>query len=72
MGFVAVMNDLHKGRDSGKAWSVMIDTAAVLMTLVSITGMALIFFLPKRRASGLLIAVCDLVIAFTAYVIFVP
>ncbi len=72
MGFFAVMNDLHKGRDSGKAWSVIIDIAAILMTLVSITGMALIFILPKRRTSGLLIAICGLVIAFTAYVIFVP
>lgn len=72
MGFVAVMNDLHKGRDSGRAWSVIVDTAAILMTLVSATGMVLIFFLPKRRASGVLIAVCGLVLAFTAYVIFVP
>ena len=23
MGFFAVMNDLHKGRDSGKAWAVL-------------------------------------------------
>jgi len=45
---------------------------AILMTLVSITGMALIFFLPKRRTSGVLIAVCGLVLAFAAYVVFVP
>ncbi len=25
MGFVALMNDLHKGRDSGRAWSRVID-----------------------------------------------
>ncbi len=72
MGFVAVINDLHKGRDSGKAWSVIIDLAAILMTLVSGSGMVLIFFLLKRRASGVLIAVCGLIVAFTAYVIFVP
>ena len=38
MGFFAVLNDLHKGRDTGKAWGWMIDLSAVLMTLVSLTG----------------------------------
>jgi hypothetical protein len=51
---VAVLNDLHKGRDTGKKWSVVIDFSAVLMTLVSLTGLTLIFFLTKRRLSGLL------------------
>jgi hypothetical protein len=63
---VAVLNDLHKGRDTGKKWSVVIDFSAVLMTLVSLTGLTLIFFLTKRRLSGLLMlaagaALCCLV-----------
>ena len=33
---VAVLNDLHKGRDAGKKWSAVIDFSAVLMTLVSL------------------------------------
>jgi hypothetical protein len=33
---VAILNDLHKGRDTGKKWSAVIDFSAVLMTLVSI------------------------------------
>jgi uncharacterized protein len=52
---VAVLNDLHKGRDTGKKWSAVIDFSAVLMTLVSLTGLTLIFFLNKRRFSGLLL-----------------
>jgi hypothetical protein len=72
MGIVAVMNDLHKGRDSGPGWSLVIDAAAILMTLVSITGMALIFFLPKRRLSGLLIAFAGLACVYLAYLIWVP
>ena len=51
-GAVAVLNDLHKGRDSGKAWSLVIDVSAVLMTLVSATGLVLIFFLQKHRMAG--------------------
>jgi len=53
MGWGAVINDLHKGRDTGRGWKVLIDASAVLMTLVSITGLALIFFIAKRRVSGL-------------------
>lgn len=36
------MNDLHKGyrRDSGMAWSVLIDVSAILMTVSSITDAA--------------------------------
>jgi uncharacterized protein len=53
MGWGAVINDLHKGRDTGRGWKALIDASAVLMTLVSVTGLALIFFLAKRRISGL-------------------
>jgi hypothetical protein len=53
MGLVAIVNDLHKGRDTGTAWAQLIDLSAVLMMLVSITGLTLIFFLHKRLALGL-------------------
>lgn len=55
-GFVAVVNDLHKGRDAGKVWSVLIDASAVLLVLVSLTGLVLIWFMHKRRTPGLVIA----------------
>jgi uncharacterized protein len=65
---VAVLNDLHKGRDTGKKWSAVIDFSAVLMTLVSSTGLALIFFLNKRRLSGLvLVAVGALLCCFVYF-----
>ncbi len=72
MGFWAVLNDLHKGRDSGKAWGVMIDVSAVLMTLVSLTGLFLIFFLQKKRLSGLLVAGAGAVLCYLAYLAWVP
>jgi hypothetical protein len=55
-GTVAVLNDLHKGRDTGSAWSWLIDVSAVLMTLVSLTGFVMIFFLKKKRLNGSMIA----------------
>ena len=71
-GWGAVINDLHKGRDTGRSWSVMIDVSAILMTVVSITGLALIFFLPKRRTSGLIALAIGATICYATYKAFVP
>lgn len=67
MGFVAIMNDLHKGRDTGRAWAKLIDVSAIFMTLVSLTGMALIFFLKRWRASGLIVTVVGGVVCWLVY-----
>jgi uncharacterized protein len=70
-GFVAVLNDLHKGRDTGSKWSAIIDFSAILITLVSLTGLTLIFFLNKRRMFGLLIALSGALICYVAYALWV-
>jgi hypothetical protein len=54
MGIIAVINDLHKGRDTGKAWSVVIDFSAIFMIVISVTGLILLVFLKKKRTNGLL------------------
>ena len=56
-GFVAVINDLHKGRDTGRAWSVLIDVSAVVLIVISLTGLVLLFYLKRRRIPGLVVAV---------------
>lgn len=71
-GFVAVINDLHKGRDSGKVWSGLIDASAILLTLVSLTGLLLLFFVYKRRASGLILAAAGTILCYLIYLRFVP
>lgn len=71
-GFVAVMNDLHKGRDSGRAWSAVIDISAVLLVLVSLTGLVLIWFIYKRRTSGLILAGLAAVVVLVLWRFFVP
>lgn len=68
-GFIGLINDLHKGRDTGGAWSVFIDVAAVLLTVVSLTGLLLLLFLKKRRASGLWVAATGLLLAWLVYFI---
>jgi uncharacterized protein len=72
MGFVAIINDLHKGRDTGMAWSWLIDASAVLMIFVSITGMTLIFYIKRRRFSGLVAAVVGGLACYLIYRLFVP
>lgn len=52
-GWVALLNDLHKGRHTGRAWSVVIDASATLLALVSATGLWLLLHVRRRRASGL-------------------
>ncbi len=55
-GWVAVMNDMHKGRDTGSAWKWTIDIAAGFLVAISLTGLVMQFFLRKRRRSALITA----------------
>jgi len=72
MGLAAVLNDLHKGRDSGKAWGWVIDASAVFMTFVSVSGVVLLLFLQRRRFSGLTAGVAGAVLCYIVYTIWVP
>jgi hypothetical protein len=54
-GAVAVLNDLHRGRDSGRAWAWLSDVAGVFLVLLSLTGLGLLFYLRKVRAKALLV-----------------
>lgn len=47
-GVVAVLNDLHKGRNSGAAWALFIDISALLMVLFVLTGVCLL--VPKKKS----------------------
>jgi hypothetical protein len=70
-GFIGVINDLHKGRDTGTAGSVFVDVSAILLILVSLTGLLLLLFLRKKRTSGLLVAAFGLIICWLIYTIWI-
>lgn len=53
-GALAIANDFHKGRNSGGAWSWVIDVSGVFLVIVSLTGLALIFILKKVRTASLI------------------
>jgi hypothetical protein len=63
-GFIGILNDLHKGRDSGSGWSVLIDISGIIMTLVSLTGFILILYIKRKKTSGLIIAATGLILAY--------
>jgi hypothetical protein len=71
-GFVAVMNDLHKGRYSGKKWSWLIDVSAVFLALLSLTGIIMLCFLKKKRSVGFVLVVVGGLICYLIYYFMVP
>jgi hypothetical protein len=72
MGIVAIMNDLHKGRDSGSGWGWLIDISAVFLILVSLSGLILLCFIKKKRVAGFITGVVGLLICYLIYAMLVP
>jgi hypothetical protein len=48
-GVIAVLNDLHKGRDSGPVWKLFIDVIALAAIVFCITGFGLLWLYEKGR-----------------------
>ena len=71
-GVIAIMNDLHKGRDSGPGWSWVIDISAIMMVLVSVTGLILLLFLKRQRGPGLVITMLGTILLIAAWMLWVP
>jgi hypothetical protein len=71
-GLIALINDLHKGRDTGKVWSWVIDLSAGLMTLISLTGLVLLFYLKLKRVPGLVVALAGTVALIVIFRLWVP
>jgi len=69
---IAVLNDLHKGRHSGEAWSWVIDVSAVLIIFFSITGFIILFQGKKHRTAGVLSFLLGTVSPYFIYLFLVP
>lgn len=50
-GWIAFLNDLHKGRDTGTAWAWFIDIFAVACVVFCLTGFLLLQLHAKKRRS---------------------
>ena len=62
-GFVGMMNDIHKGRNTTKSFKWVIDLIAIILAFISLTGLFLQFFLRKRRRSAYVTAAVGAVLA---------
>lgn len=51
-GYLALLNDLHKGRYAGTAWKWLIDVVAVACLLFAFSGFYLLWRQPGRRWWG--------------------
>lgn len=51
-GYLALANDLHKGRDSGALWSWLIDVTAISCLLFSLTGFYLLLKNKSQKSLG--------------------
>ena len=72
MGLVAIVNDLHKGRDSGAVWKTVIDISAGLLTFISLTGLILLYYIHKHRLAGVILLVAGAALAGMLYMMGVP
>ncbi len=50
-GWIAYLNDLHKGRNAGRAWSLFIDFFALVCVVFSLTGLAVLWLHARERAA---------------------
>lgn len=53
---LAVLGDVHRGRDTDSSWGWAIDAAAVFLIVVTLTGVGIQIFQRKRRRSAFVTA----------------
>ncbi|MDP2714005.1 PepSY-associated TM helix domain-containing protein [Rheinheimera sp.] len=68
-GYLALLNDLHKGRNAGTSWIVLIDVTAVACIIFALTGFWLILKQPSRRSMGNSLAMLGIFISLFAYIL---
>lgn len=71
-GVIAVLNDLHKGRNSGEVWRWFIDISALLMVLFVLTGVCLLIPKKKTFQTGMKWMGLGSVISLLIYIFSVP
>ena len=73
-GALSALIQLHRGRHAptGKWWPWVVDAAAVLLIIASLTGIGLLLSLKHHRAAGLAAATTGVALAVVAYFLLVP
>lgn len=71
-GSLAMLSRMHTARESGAIWQLLLDAAAILLILISVTGLVLWFSLPKRRRIGMYAISVSVIGVAIIYMMFVP
>ncbi|PAL25363.1 PepSY-associated TM helix domain-containing protein [Sphingopyxis sp. GW247-27LB] len=70
-GWISYLNDLHKGRNSGSAWSLFIDVFAGACLIFALTGLLLLQLHAAKRKSTWPLVASGLVIPAALAIIFI-
>lgn len=69
---VAILNDLHRGKNSGRVWAAVIDLSGALVCALSLLGYILFFSLRYRLATSLKLTAGSLLVLAGVFYAFVP
>ena len=70
-GMIALLNDLHKGRNAGPSWSLLIDLAAACFVIFAVTGFALLWMQARMQPSTWPLTTLGVILPVIAYLLFV-
>ncbi len=70
-GWIAYLNDLHKGRNAGTAWSWFLDIFAGACILFTLTGLLLLQLHARHRRSTWPIVAAGVAIPFVLIILFI-
>lgn len=68
----SIVNDLHKGKNTGAVWKLLIDATALLVLALSVIGYVLFFSLRFRLRTSLILTAVSLAVFLGLYLAFVP
>lgn len=71
-GIAGVMLDLHRGKTTGTAWSLVLDVVCAVLFGISATGLVMWWSLRGRGRYGLAVIAFGIVVGFAIYFVFVP
>jgi hypothetical protein len=69
---VSVIEDLHRGKNAGPAWRLVIDLAAIVILALSVIGYVLFFSLRFRLRTSLVLTAVSLGVMVAIFVLFTP
>lgn len=69
---VTTLNDLHRGKNAGAAWKLIIDASAILVLALSLIGYVLFFSLRFRLRTGLILTGISLAALLAVFFLLVP